>query len=122
MSYSYDLRLKAMGLIEEGLRITKISKLLKISRDTLHKWKKRKIETGDVEIIRGYQKGYGNKVTDLKGFKEFIDQNQGKTLAELASLWPEAISARTMGKYIKAIGYTRKKRLMATVKEEKRKE
>ncbi|WP_129556679.1 helix-turn-helix domain-containing protein [Piscirickettsia salmonis] len=38
--YSYDLRIRALKMIDEGIPITQISKLLKISRDTLHRWKK----------------------------------------------------------------------------------
>lgn len=122
MSYSYDLRLKALELIEKGFRIKKISELLAISRDTLHRWKNRKAQTGDVKAVKGYQKGYGSKVTDLKQFKELVDKNPGATLAELAALWPTPISARTIGKYVKKIGYTRKKRPTVTAKELRQKE
>ncbi|QGP49897.1 hypothetical protein PsalN5692_01352 [Piscirickettsia salmonis] len=32
--YSYDLRIRALKMIDEGIPITQVSKLLKISRDT----------------------------------------------------------------------------------------
>ncbi|WP_152498674.1 IS630 transposase-related protein, partial [Piscirickettsia salmonis] len=44
--YSYDLRIRALKMIDEGILITQVSKLLKISRDTLHRWKNRRDHTG----------------------------------------------------------------------------
>ncbi|QGP56459.1 Transposase [Piscirickettsia salmonis] len=44
--YSYDLRIRALKMIDEGIPITQVSKLLKISRDTLHRWKNRRDHTG----------------------------------------------------------------------------
>ncbi|QIX57324.1 IS630 transposase-related protein [Piscirickettsia salmonis] len=49
--YSYDLRVRALKMIDEGILITQVSKLLKISRDTLHRWKNRRDHTGDVKDL-----------------------------------------------------------------------
>lgn len=38
-------------------------------------------------------------------------QQGGKTQAEMAQAWSEDISARTIGKGLKKIGFTRKKNL-----------
>ncbi|PEQ16251.1 IS630 family transposase, partial [Piscirickettsia salmonis] len=53
-------------MIDEGIPITQISKLLKISRDTLHRWKNRRDHTGDVKARFGYQTGYNHKISDMK--------------------------------------------------------
>lgn len=44
-------------------------------------------------------------------FKEFARQHGGKTQAEMAEAWGGDISARTIGKGLKKIGFTRKKNL-----------
>ncbi|OAJ33442.1 hypothetical protein A0O36_02367 [Piscirickettsiaceae bacterium NZ-RLO1] len=41
-------------MINEGIPITQVSKLLKISRDTLHRWRNRRGHTGDVNARFGY--------------------------------------------------------------------
>ncbi|QGP53643.1 hypothetical protein PsalMR5_01058 [Piscirickettsia salmonis] len=43
-----------------------------------------------------------------------IDQNSGKTHQQLADLYPVEMSAKTMGVWIKKLGYTRKKRASDT--------
>ncbi|WP_155068146.1 helix-turn-helix domain-containing protein [Piscirickettsia salmonis] len=112
--YSYDLRIKALKMINDGIAITQVSKLLKISRDTLHRWKKMHDDTGDVKARTGYQEGYNHKVNDLEEFQQFIDQHRGKTHQQLADLYPIEMTAKTMGKWIKKLGYTRKKRASDT--------
>ncbi|ALA26664.1 Transposase [Piscirickettsia salmonis] len=112
--YSYDLRIRALKMIDEGIPITQVSKLLKISRDTLHRWKNRRDHTGDVKARFGYQTGYNHKISDMEEFQKFIDQNSGKTHQQLADLYPVEMSAKTMGVWIKKLGYTRKKRASDT--------
>ncbi|ALA25687.1 hypothetical protein AVI51_06585 [Piscirickettsia salmonis] len=112
--YSYDLRIRALKMIDEGIPITQISKLLKISRDTLHRWKNRRDHTGDVKARFGYQTGYNHKISDMKEFQKFIDQNPGKNHQQLADLYLVEMSAKTMGVWIKKLGYTRKKRASDT--------
>ncbi|QGP55227.1 Transposase (plasmid) [Piscirickettsia salmonis] len=99
--YSYDLRVRALKMIDEG----------RISRDTLHRWKNRRDHTGDVKARFGYQTGYNHKISDMEEFQKFIDQNSGKTHQQLADLYPVEMSAKTMGVWIKKLGYTRKKEL-----------
>uniref|UniRef100_UPI00050A1AC0 IS630 transposase-related protein n=1 Tax=Piscirickettsia salmonis TaxID=1238 RepID=UPI00050A1AC0 len=67
--YSYDLRIRALKMIDEGILITQVSKLLKISRDTLHRWKNRRDHTGDVKARFGYQTGSNHKISDMKEFQ-----------------------------------------------------
>ncbi|WP_155049816.1 IS630 family transposase [Piscirickettsia salmonis] len=107
--YSYDLRIRALKMIDEGIPITQISKLLKISRDTLHRWKNRRDHTGDVKARFGYQTGYNHKISDMEEFQKFIDQNPGKTHQQLADLYPVEMSAKTMGVWIKKLAIPEKK-------------
>ena len=109
--YSYDLRAKVLQAIEEGMTKTQASRVFRLSRNTINLWLKRREETGDYKAKDGYQKGYRPKIADLEEFREFVRQQGGKTQAEMAEAWSEDISARTIGKGLKKIGFTRKKNL-----------
>ena len=50
-------------------------------------------------------------MADLDKFKEFAHQQGRKTKKEMAQAWSEKISARTIGKALKKIGFTRKKNM-----------
>lgn len=115
MEYSYDLRKKAMKLYEKKYPVSKISRLFTIARATLYNWINLEKATGDVRAKTKTHNGYGHKITDREAFKTFVDQNSGLTHKELAELWPAPIASRTIGKYLKRIGYTRKKRQSATL-------
>ena len=113
--YSYDLRQKVIQAIElDGLKKTQASQMFNISRNTITLWLKRKTETGDFQALPSQRPGNGHKITDWAKFREFALHGD-KTQVEMASLWPEEISERTISRALKKIGFTRKKRLMATV-------
>jgi hypothetical protein len=63
--------------------------------------------------------GNNHKITNWRKFHEFVNQHGDKTQAQLAQLWSEDISSRTIARALKKMGYTRKKRLMATGSEMK---
>lgn len=109
--YSYDLRAKVLQVIDEGMTKTQASRVFKLSRNTINLWLKRREETGDYKAIEGYQKGDKSKIADLEKFKEFARQHERKTQAEMAEAWGGELSARTIGKGLKKIGFTRKKNL-----------
>jgi hypothetical protein len=58
--------------------------------------------------------GNGHKITDWEKFRDFVSSHGDKTQVEMAKLWDGAISDRTISRALKKIGFTRKKRLMAT--------
>ena len=43
-------------------------------------------------------------------FRAFVEANPDKTQKEMAQLWPEDISNRTISRALKKIGFTRKKK------------
>ncbi len=53
-AYSYDLRMKVIEAIDEGMRKTQVSKICKISRNTINLWLHRRKETGDYKAKEGY--------------------------------------------------------------------
>jgi transposase len=119
-AYSYDLRQKVIQAIElDGLKKSEASELFNISRNTINLWFQLKEETGDLKE-KPRQGGFKTgKITDWENFREFVSQNGDKTQAEMAQLWEGEISARTISRALQKIGFTRKKKLMATRKEMK---
>lgn len=112
--YSPDLREKAIKAIEAGRSVSDASCSFGISRSTLSAWRQRLRETGDYRAKADYQQGHSHKITDWQVFKAFAEQHGDKTQAEMAQLWPEQIDGDTIGKGLKKIGFTRKKRLTPT--------
>jgi transposase len=113
--YSYDLRQKVIQAIKlDGLKISEASVLFSISRNTIGLWLKRQAETGDFQALPNEPPGNGHKITDWEKFREFAKTHGDKTQVEMASLWEGEISDRTISRALKKIGFTRKKRLMAT--------
>src|SRR6478672_2627405 len=106
--YSYDLRGKILQAIDGGMTKSQASRVFSISRNTINFWLKRREETGDYKAKDKYQKGYVPKTADLEDFREFARRHGKKTQAEMAQAGNSEISARTIGKALKKIGFTRK--------------
>jgi transposase len=113
--YSYDLRQKVIQAIKlDGLNKSEASQLFNISRNTIDLWLKRLSVTGDFQSLPNQPPGNGHKITDWEKFRKFAQVHGDKTQVEMASLWEEPISDRTISRALKKIGFTRKKRPMAT--------
>lgn len=114
--YSYDLRQKVIQAIElDGMKKSEAAQMFQISRNTIDLWLKRRTETGDYQAKPKYRPGNGHKITDWDKFREFVKTHGDKTQAEMAALWEGNISARTISRALHKIGFTRKKRPMATL-------
>lgn len=118
--YSYDLRSKVIAAIQQdGMKKSEVSQLFNISRNTIDLWLKRQAETGDFKALPNRPPGNNHKITDWDKFDEFAKIYGDKTQVEMAQLWEEKISDRTISRALKKIGFTRKKRLMAIENEMK---
>ena len=106
--YSLDLRQKAITALEAGHSKAAVSRLMGISRTTLSEWHHRYRAHGEVAAKQGYQQGHSHKISDWEAFRAFAAKHGDKTQAEMAQLWPEAISEDTMGRALQRIGFTRK--------------
>ena len=113
LAYSEDLRKRAVNLVENGKDAAEVAKLLSIGRATVYLWLARKRTEGTIAPRKGWHKGHSNKITDLEEFKRFVEENQGMTAVAMAEKWGN-ISAKTMCKWLKRIGFTRKKKLITT--------
>jgi len=105
----------------DGLKKIEASQLFNISRNTINLWFQRRAVTGDIAAKPTSVVGQRQKITDWEKFREFVKANSDKTQAEMAQLWGD-ISERTIARALKQIGFTRKKKLMATAKEMKKSE
>lgn len=115
--YSYDLRQKVIQAIElDGLKKSEASELFGISRNTINLWQKRQAETGDFYPKPHQSPGNNHRITDWQKFRKFATAHGEKTQAQMADLWQGDISARTISRALKKIGFTRKKRLMGIEK------
>ena len=109
--YSYDLRTKAIEVVERGERKSTVCRTLNISRNTLDLWLKRKQATGDYRAITNYQQGARHKITDWERFRSFAHQNHNKTQAQMAQLWGDGVTQQNISDALGKIGFTRKKNL-----------
>jgi len=117
-AYSLDLRLKALAAVARGEKKSHVSRTLNISRNTLDLWLKRREQTGS-PAAKVYRHGPDPKINNLETFREFAEREGHRTALEMAQLWPEPVSDVTLGKALKRIEFTRKKRLTGTGREMK---
>lgn len=96
-----------------------VSRMFKISRNTIDLWLRREKETGDCKAITNYQQGNRHKITDWERFREFAREHGDKTQAEMASLWGDGITQQNISDALSKIGLSRKKKLMAIENEMK---
>jgi transposase len=122
-AYSYDLRQKVIQAIKlDGWKKSQAAEIFQISRNTINLWLKRKQETGDYRRLSNRPHRIQAKITNWQTFAELADKHGDKTQAQMAQLWSEPISTRTISRGLKKIDFTRKKRIMDMKKEMKTKE
>lgn len=112
--YSIDLREKAVKAVERGDKKSQVCRTLNISRNTLDLWIKKKKQTGSLAPITDYSHGPKPKIEDLEEFKKFAEENGHLTQKKMADKWPKSVSRTRIGKALKKIGFTRKKKLTVT--------
>ena len=114
-AYSEDFRRKVIEAIElDGLKKQEASELFRISRNTIDLWFKLKAETGDIQPRQRQIAKPTGKITDWDKFRTFVAEHGDKTQAEMAELWEDGVRQRTISRALSKIGYTRKKKRMAT--------
>ena len=112
MSYSYDLRAKIMERIDQGEKVAKISRTLKISRNTIYLWKALRETTGDVK--RRPQNTRPRKPQDLERLKRIVEENNSITAREISGKLDGFIAPRTVYSYLKLLAHTYKKNLFSS--------
>jgi len=113
-AYSYDLRQKVLNAIHmDGMKKSEAAQVFGLSRNTINLWLKRQDETGDYQAKTTRPHRTNSKITDWNTFAQFAKQHGGKTQKQMAQLWSEPISARTISRALQKLGLSRKKRPMA---------
>ncbi|NES72552.1 MAG: transposase [Okeania sp. SIO2D1] len=79
--YSQDLRERALNLITNGMSINHVSRLLNISRPTLHKWRDRYLLTGSTVPLASVPPPQAPKIKDWEEFEKFVETNYDQTHA-----------------------------------------
>ncbi|BAI89668.1 putative transposase [Arthrospira platensis NIES-39] len=87
---------------------TKASQFFHLSRNTINLWLQRKEHTGDFLPKPNRPPGHNHQITDWHKFKAFAQEHGDKTSAQMAQLWDDDISPRTISRTLKKIGFTRK--------------
>ncbi len=108
--YSEDLRARAVGLVENGKKVSEVAQLLTIGIATIYLWLRRKREEGTIAPRKNWRQGHSNKIADLEKFRQFVKENEGLTATDMAEKLG-TISLKTVCKWLKRIGFTRKKKL-----------
>jgi transposase len=98
----------------DGMKKSEAAIAFQISRNTIDLWLKRREEIGDYRAKPNQPPGNGHKITDWEKFRAFAQTHGEKTQAEMAALWDGEISARSISRALQKIGFTGKKRPMAT--------
>lgn len=114
--YSDDFREKAVAAVDRGEKKSHVCRTLNISRNTLNLWLKARAERGTVAAKRNYARGPLPKIQALEEFRAFARENGHLTQEGMAQRWKEKISRVSIGKALKRIGFTRKKKLTGTGK------
>ena len=114
--YNQDLRERALNLIINGTSISHVSRLLNISRPTLHQWRDRYLTTGSIVAKANLPPPQTSKIKDWEEFEKFVEANHEQTQKQMAGKWGNC-SRFTISRGLKKIGFTRKKKHMVIKKE-----
>ena len=107
-----DLRKRAVSAAHSGMKKTELCKLFNICKQTLYSWLHLEKTQGHLEPQTGFQKGHSHGIKDLAQFKDFVNLHPDYTQEEMAQYY--LVGSSTIGRCLKKIGYSRKKRAKPT--------
>lgn len=120
MPYSLDLRKRVVASVHNGMKKAHVCKLFNICKYTLYSWLALEEREGHLNPQTGFQKGHSHGIKDLEAFRDYVDLHPDYTQEEMAKHY--GVGSSTIGRAMKKIGYTRKKRVKLTPKEMKKNE
>jgi transposase len=125
-AYSVDLREKVLRAVDQGHPRTEIIKLFGVSRATIKRYLKQRRETGNVSV-RPIPGRPSKKYTPLlAGLVAQLQAYPDATLEMHCRIWEQEhglrVSTTTMGRAIRRVGWTRKKRRWVPLNATKRHE
>ena len=120
MPYSLDLRNRAVSSVYGGMKKTEVCKVFNICRQTLYSWLGLKKTQGHLNPQIGFQNGHSHGIKDLDTFCKFVELHSDYTQEEIANHFK--VGSSTIGRVLKKMGYTRKKRVKHILTEVKKNE
>ncbi|SRR6266851_1253111 len=115
-AYSYDLRQRILHAVDQGKPRVEIVKTFDVSRATIKRYLKLRLETGDVKpkAIPGRPAKKGAAL--LAGLQSQLDAYPDATLAEHCQIWETTqgiqVSTASMSRAIQRLTWTRKKKTL----------
>lgn len=125
-AYSVDLREKVLRAVDQGYPRSEIIKLLGVSRATIKRYLKQRRETGNI-TVRPIPGRPSKKFAPLQaGLVAQLQAYPDATLETHCQIWEQEhglrVSPTTMGRAIRRVGWTRKKRRWVPLNATKRHE
>ncbi|MEM9244936.1 MAG: IS630 transposase-related protein [Cyanobacteria bacterium P01_F01_bin.153] len=109
-AYSADLRQKVINAINNGMKPSEASRIFQLSRNTINLWRRQWEKKGTLVPNPPRKPAQSRaKIQDIKAFKAFVDSHQDWTMRQFGAQF--GVSFQTIAKYLKRLGYTRKKNL-----------
>ena len=109
MPYSLDLRTRVVAAVRFGMKKSAASQLYNVCQQTIRNWFCLEKEQGHLHPKTGYQKGHSHGIKDLEAFRRYVDAHSDYTQEEMAVHF--SVGSSTIGRALKKIGYSRKKRI-----------
>ncbi|PSO61603.1 MAG: hypothetical protein BRC38_17640 [Cyanobacteria bacterium QH_6_48_35] len=119
VAYSKDLGERALRWMASGRSISQVSRLLDVSCPTLYKWRNQVEQTAKVEAQPPRPPIPHQKIEDWQAFRELVAPHGELTTSKIAPKWGN-ISRHTIGRGLRKMGYTRKKKRTTTSNEIKK--
>lgn len=110
--YSLDLRERVIAFLEQGNDTQTASELFQISQRTVQRWRKRKLEKGNVRPLR---REFAYKKIDYERLKAYLEQHPDQFLYEIAEEF--SVTLQAIFYACKKIKFTRKKRQLSIKRE-----
>lgn len=125
-AYSIDMRERVLQAVDKGYPRTEIIKLFGVSRATIKRYLKQQRETGDLNV-RPIPGRPSKKFAPLQaGLVTQLQAYPDATLEMHCQMWEQEhglrVSTTTMGRAIRRVGWTRKKRRWVPLNAAKRHE
>ncbi len=113
-AYSIDMRERVLQAVDKGYPRAEITKLFGVSRATIKRYLKQRRETGEI-TVRPIPGRPSKKFAPLQaGLVAQLQAYPDVTLETHCQLWEQEhglrVSTTTMGRAIRRVGWTRKKR------------
>ena len=114
--YSEDFRLRVLERVDGGMSKMQAHRTFGVSRSTLDDWLRLREAQGHVRDKPRVRRRWGT-LSDLEVFGEFAARHRGATLGQMAKAWQQEkgdqLSRNTFCLALKALGWTRKKRVFS---------